>query len=169
MIVSEKYHCWTTEYDAWVQRVRDTHDAVRFTVAHRIKNWDRAENVAVHVVVAMLARPKVFRYQGLPYAGRIGSTAESILARPADQPLDAENFTTLVQYLESMPATLRPILVAAFVHGLTDGEIASAADISPEEVSAQRSEIEQYLTNFSAQHTPVAGGDIDSPRASHTT
>lgn len=60
------YHWWTVEYDAWVQRIRHTHDAVRFTVAHRIKNWERAENVAVQVVTAMLSRPRVFRYQGCP-------------------------------------------------------------------------------------------------------
>ncbi|MDN5856734.1 MAG: hypothetical protein L0K86_28635, partial [Actinomycetia bacterium] len=56
------------EYAAWLDRVRATYEAVRYTCAHRLADPALAEQVSVQVVAGMVARPAVFRYFGLPYS-----------------------------------------------------------------------------------------------------
>lgn len=135
------------EFQHWLDRVRDTHDAVRFTVGHRLHgDWERAEAVSIQVVVEMLAKPRVFRYQGLPYSGRIGAVAESILAGPAERAAELPDWPTLTSYLEQMSPQLRPVLIGAFVDGLDDEHISSQIGMPTAIVVTMRKEIEQYLS-----------------------
>ncbi|MEU3476443.1 MULTISPECIES: hypothetical protein [Williamsia] len=135
------------QFQHWLDRVRDTHDAVRFTVGHRLHgDWERAEAVSIEVIVRMLTKPKVFRYQGLPYSGRIGSVAESILAAPAtDTPPELPDWLTLTSYLEQMSPQLRPVLVGAFVDGLDDEHISAEVGLPTAIVLTMRKEVEKYL------------------------
>lgn len=142
---SDECKQWAQEFEHWLNRVRDTHDSVRFTVGHRLRDWERAETVSVEVVVAMLKRPRVFRYQGLPYSGRIGTVAETILATDVDKKLSQPDWPTLVDYLLAMPLNLQPVHVAAFVHGLSDEQIADAIGGGTDNASAMRTDIEDYL------------------------
>ena len=77
------------EYQRWTQRVHDTHDAVRYTYGSRAGDWAIADLVAVHVILQMLEKPQVFRYQGLPYSARIGSLAGPLLNGEAKRSADA--------------------------------------------------------------------------------
>lgn len=68
------------EFDEWLERVRATFEAVRFTCTHRLNDPSLAEQVSVQVVAGMVSRPAVFRYFGLPYSGRIARLAETRIA-----------------------------------------------------------------------------------------
>ena len=150
---------WQSEFGHWVARLADTHDSVRFTVGHRLRDWRRADTVAVRVVIEMLHRPKVFRYQGLPYAGRIATLAERFIAsQQRDE--DIPEWSVLVDYLDRMPPHLRAVHVAAYVHGLDDGTIASAAQVSAGTVAGWRTDVETYLFPPSFDHHNGKGYEI---------
>ncbi|MBW4818787.1 hypothetical protein [Rhodococcus qingshengii] len=141
---------WAREYQEWLQRVCDTHSALCFTLGHRIGNPARAEVVSFQVVAAMLRRPRVFRYQGLPYSARIGTLVESVLSghhssRSDPETGDVADWRRLVEYLEHMPAQLKPVHVAAFVHSLCDEEIGAEHDIEAAYIGEMR--VEEHLAS----------------------
>src|SRR6478752_1850270 len=68
------------EYEAWMERVCATHDAITYTCHHRLGNRSLAAQVSAQVLAGLLAKPKVFRYFGLPYSGRIARLAAARLA-----------------------------------------------------------------------------------------
>lgn len=123
---------WQDDYLAWILRLNDTRDSVRYMVTHRLEDRTVAEAVAMQVVVSMLARPRVFRYQGLPYAGRIAALAEPLIADPdGDWRAQQCSWEELAGRLFEMPTDLRNIHVAAHVHGLSAAE-KRRADAGPE-------------------------------------
>ncbi len=68
------------EYTEWLERVRATFEAVRYTCSRRLADPALAEQVGVQVIAGMVARPGVFRYFGLPFSGRIARLAEARIA-----------------------------------------------------------------------------------------
>nr|WP_218681403.1 hypothetical protein [Rhodococcus qingshengii] len=141
---------WADGFYTWLSRVADTHDSVRYTVEHRIQDWRRAESVSVGVVLEMLKRPKIFRYQGLPYAGRIGSVAEFLLAAPpSDDELAQPDWPTLVDYLNEMTIMQRTILVACFVDDVDHADVAAAMAISRDAAIVARDSVAKYLAHAS--------------------
>lgn len=139
---------WVDGFYPWLSRVADTHDSVRYTVEHRVKDWRRAESVSVGVVLEMLKRPKVFRYQGLPYSGRIGSVAELLLAAPpSKRELAQPDWPTLVDYLNDMTTLQRAILVAFFVDNVEPSEVAASLAITSDAVVAARDSVVDYLAH----------------------
>lgn len=137
---------WQDDYLAWMLRLNDTRDSVRYMVTHRLGDRTIAEAVAMQVVVSMLARPRVFRYQGLPYAGRIAALAEPLIADPdGDWRAQQCSWEQLAARLFEMPTELRKIHVAAHVHGLSAAEIGSALGVDVETVQSMQKQVEDYL------------------------
>ncbi|PBI91132.1 Uncharacterised protein [Rhodococcus erythropolis] len=100
----------------------------------------------MQVVVSMLARPRVFRYQGLPYAGRIAALAEPLIADPdGDWRAQQCPWEELAGRLFEMPTDLRNIHVAAHVHGLSAAEIGSVLGVDVDIVQSMQKQVEDYL------------------------
>lgn len=137
---------WQDDYLAWILRLNDTRDSVRYMVTHRLEDRAVAEAVAVQVVVSMLARPRVFRCQGLPYAGRIAAPAEPLIADPdGDWRAQQCSWEELAGRLFEMPTDLRNVHVAAHVHGLSAAEIGSALGVDVDMVQSMQKQVEDYL------------------------
>ncbi|WP_425005611.1 hypothetical protein [Mycolicibacterium sp. S3B2] len=139
---------WLYDYQRWIERLCDTHDSVRYTIGHRLRDFDRAERLSVQVVLHMLGKPNVFRYQGLPYSARIGSVAETLLAaKPADDE-KSPDWPTVVAYLEQMPVPLRLVHVGAFIHGVADDDLIGAlGSTTTASLSRLRIEVQDYLAS----------------------
>lgn len=125
------------EYAHWLERVRATFEAVRYTCEHRLVDPALAEQVAVQVVAGLVSRPAVFRYFGLPYSGRIGRLAEARIAEA-----DAGALATVCRWadlrerLGQVPAEYREVLVITCVRG---GDVeAPAAELACDEAAAER-------------------------------
>lgn len=115
------------EYAEWLDRVRATYEAVRYTCSHRLADPALAGPVAVQVAAGLVSRPSIFRYFGLPFSGRIARLAEARIAEA-----DAGELATVCDWaelrgrLEEMPAVHREALVVTCVRG-DDVEALAAA------------------------------------------
>jgi hypothetical protein len=115
-------------YEEWLERLSATYRSVAYCCFHRLRDREAAERVSVEVVAEMLARPKVFRYFGLPFSGQIGRLAEPRIAR-ARQGTTAgggPNWQELLISLRSVPKEHQAVFVQTCVEGYTDPEVAVA-------------------------------------------
>lgn len=116
----------TREFDEWVDRIRATFEAVRYTCAHRLADPALAEQVSVQVVAGMVSRPAVFRYFGLPYSGRIARLAEARIAEA-----DAGELAVVCRWGElrdrivALPVEHREALVVTCLRGGDVEELAA--------------------------------------------
>lgn len=108
----------SAEFAQWLDRVRATYEAVEYTVRHRLANPGLAAQVAVQVAAGLVSRPMVFRFQGLPYSGRIARLAETRIAEA-----DAGTLATVCEWAElytrlgELPDDHRHVLVRTCVRG----------------------------------------------------
>ena len=135
------------EYQRWTQRVHDTHDAVRYTYGSRAGDWAIADLVAVHVILQMLEKPQVFRYQGLPYSARIGSLAGPLLNGERSDPalMHSVTWDDIQQHLSACPEMVRAAVVCAFVHGCSAEEMAQRMGCTSGESTELRAMAAAYL------------------------
>lgn len=125
------------EFGQWLDRVRATFRAVRYTCTHRLLDPALAEQVSVQVVAGLVARPGVFRYFGLPFSGRIARLAEARIAEA-----DAGELATVCPWAElrerlvRLPEVHREVLVVTCVRG--SGVETLAAALECDEAAAER-------------------------------
>ncbi len=125
------------DFAEWLERVRATFEAVRYTCAHRLADPTLAEQVSVQVVAGMVSRPGVFRYFGLPYSGRIAKLAEARLAEAdAGELVTVCGWPELLGRLVNLPDEHREALVVMCVRGADVESL--AAVLCCDEVSAER-------------------------------
>lgn len=157
--MSDEINRLAGEYRQWVQRVQDTHDAVRYTYGFRPVDAASIEAVADYVILEMLKRPSVFKYQGLPYSARIGALAGPFLNREKNETelADLASWDEIQHHLMACREVLQAVIVCAFVHGETDECISGAIGRTPEESAGLRSEALAYLANV-----PHGGGQGES-------
>lgn len=125
----------SAEFDQWLDRVRATYEAVEYTVRHRLANPRLAGQVAVQVAAGLVSRPMVFRFQGLPYSGRIARLAETRITEADTGALAAVcEWADLHARLAELPEHHRDVLVRACVRG--EDLSALAAGLACDEVAA---------------------------------
>ncbi len=123
------------EYAGWLERVRATFEAVRYTCSHRLADSGLAEPVAVQVTAGLVSRPSVFRYFGLPFSGRIARLAEARIAEAdAGELAGGCRWTELRDRLERIPIIHREVLVVTCVRG--DDVESLAATLGCDEAAA---------------------------------
>lgn len=106
------------EFAEWLERIRSTYEAVRYTCSHRLTDPGLADQVAVQVAAGLVSRPMVFRYFGLPYSGRIASLAEARIAEArAGELATVCEWQELRSRLHAIPRDHREVLVAVCVRG----------------------------------------------------
>lgn len=127
------------EYVAWIERVQATYEAVSYTCAHRLRDWALGERVGVGVVSGLVSRPTVFRYQGLPYSGRIASIAEDELVAAREGRLGERGaWAELANGLAAVPDDVQEVIVLACVHGQDGDELATSLGCTAEEAARRR-------------------------------
>ncbi|MQA14307.1 MAG: hypothetical protein GEV09_09080 [Pseudonocardiaceae bacterium] len=114
------------EYAAWLERVAATYQAVAYTCAHRLHDRELGERVSAAVVAGLVSRPGVFRYQGLPFSGRIATLAEDLLTDVREHRLSSgTQWSQLRAALAQVPPDVQEVFVLSCVHGWDVGDIAA--------------------------------------------
>lgn len=143
------------DYDAWLQRLAATHDAVVYTCAYRLGDRDAAAQIGVQVIGGMLARPGVFRYSGLPYSGAIARLAEGRIDAARDGRLPAAcSWQQLYDALVTLPDAHQQVLVLTCVHGYDDERVAAELECSAETAAMLREKTRSLLRALAADANP---------------
>lgn len=139
------------DYEAWLERVRMTHDAVAYCCFHRLgRNRVLADQVGVEVVAGLLARPKVFQYFGLPFSGRVAHLAEAGIARAAGGPGGRScTWAALRDGLAGLTHEEQEIVVLACVEGYDDAHLAAALGCCEERAQRRREATFERLQEMS--------------------
>jgi len=115
-------------YAGWVTRIEMTFESVCHCCRYRLAEHPGGpDRVGLDVVAGLIERPRVFQFFGLPYSGRVGHLAEiSIAEVRAGRATDcAATWTATAETLRAMPDPFQETIVAAFVDGLEDQELAA--------------------------------------------
>lgn len=150
----------TPGYESWLQRLSATHDALVYTCTYRLRDRAAAQQVGVQVVGGLLARPRVFRYSGLPYSGRIARLAEARIAAAREGRLPAAcAWPQLRDALHGATPATQEVFVLVCVHGYDDDQVATELRCSPGEAAARRDEAMEWMRATAAGATPVLEGE----------
>ncbi|NMH98297.1 hypothetical protein [Pseudonocardia acidicola] len=145
------------EYAGWVERVRATFEAVRYTCSHRLADPDLAEQVSVQVIAGLVSRPTVFRYFGLPYSGRIARLAETRIAEAdAGRLATVCRWAELRQRLDSVPEEHREVLVAACIRGEDIPALAAGLSCTEQQAQARRESTLAFMHELASPGLPPA-------------
>jgi DNA-directed RNA polymerase specialized sigma24 family protein len=145
------------EYEAWMERVCATYEAITYTCHHRLGNRRLAEQVSVQVLAGLLAKPQVFRYFGLPYSGRIARLAESRLAEAQEGRLaDVGSWQELLQGLNKLPLEHQEVFVLTCVRGDDDGQLASNLGCDTHTARLRRHSTMELMRELAAYALPPA-------------
>lgn len=143
------------DFDAWLERVRSTHRAVAYTCSYRLHDPELGARVAVQVTAALVARPSVFRYSGLPFSGRIARLAEGLLADAAAGALGTGcDWPELEARLCALPAAHRDVLVLTCVHGADDAALAAELGCDDTAAAARRRSTLDHMRRVAAPGLP---------------
>lgn len=138
-----------TEYAAWLERVRSTYDTVRFTCRHRLGDDVSDARVAVRVVAGLIGSPRVFRYQGLTYSGKVGSLVEPLITEAVAGTLPGcRDWAVLRDALTAVPSTLQRVFILTCVHGFDDDQVACALDCSSPEAARLRRDVLRCMSDI---------------------
>lgn len=148
------------DYQSWLDRVCATHDAIEYTCRHRLADARAASQVSVQVVAALVAKPGVFRYYGLPYSGRIARLAEARLAEAAQGRLSAVcEWPELLDSLARVPAEHQQVLVLTCIQGCDDERLAAAMDCDVTTARSRRANTMTYMRQLAARGLPARPGE----------
>ena len=147
------------EWDEWLDRVRATFEAVRYTCSHRLADPALAEPVAVQVAAGLVSRPAVFRYFGLPYSGRIARLAEARIAEAdAGELATVCGWPELRERLEGVPTGHRETLVVMCVRGDDVEALAAVRGCDEATAEAGHEEMLAYMLELARPGLPPGEG-----------
>jgi hypothetical protein len=138
-------------YEEWLERLSATYRSVAYCCFHRLRDREAAERVSVEVVAEMLARPKVFRYFGLPFSGQIGRLAEPRIARARQETTAGGDpgWQDLLIRLRSVPKEHQTVFVLTYIEGYTGPELAVALDCQEDTAELRRVNTTNLLRELS--------------------
>jgi hypothetical protein len=143
-------------YEEWLTRMSMTYDAVVYCCRYRLGDERQAAEVGLAVAQGLLAKPRVFKYFGLPYSARVARLAERKIAeirsastsRTAAAPVTgspAASWVLVVNRLRRLPKPLQEIFVLCCVEGWEISSVAGAVRSSEETVSRLLAEAANYV------------------------
>lgn len=140
-------------YEEWLERLSATYNSVAYCCFHRLRDRKAAERVSVEVVAEMLARPKVFRYFGLPFSGQIGRLAEPRIDR-ARQGITVggsgdASWQELLVRLRNVPEEHQSVFVLTCIEGHADPEVAIALGCDEDTARLRRENTMDLLRELS--------------------
>jgi hypothetical protein len=154
------------EYAAWLERVRATYEAVAYTCGYRLHDRELGRRVAAAVVAGLVRRPGVFRYQGLPFSGRIAVLAEALLAAAREgQPPAGPEWSRLRVELTRVPPDVQEVFVLSCVHGRNVAEVAADLGCDRDAANSRCDEALRLMRELASQPVPGAPdrkGEMDA-------
>jgi len=160
-------------YEEWLERVSATYQSVAYCCLHRLYDRAIAEEVSLQVVAGLIGKPKIFKYFGLPYSGRIARLAERGIAEAKAGTLgrSGADWPDLFSALVATPETDREVLLLACVLGYDDAQLASALGCDQEEARSRRQHMIAFFEDLSRRVLPAGpgeeGGDDDGGSGGH--
>jgi DNA-directed RNA polymerase specialized sigma24 family protein len=123
--------------------------------------------VSAAVVAGLVRRPGVFRYQGLPFSGRIATLAETLLAEAREGRLPAgPEWSQLRVALTRVPPDVQEVFVLSCVHGRDVLEVAADLGCGRDAASSRCAEALRLMRELASQPVP---GSPDRKGEMHAT
>jgi hypothetical protein len=114
-------------YEEWLARLTMTYESVAHCCTYRLGDRAQAEAVAVEVISGLLARPRVFRFFGLPFSGRVAHLAELGIAHAGEpRPAGCLAWADVDAELRHLAPEDQEAFVASCVEGC-EGEVLASA------------------------------------------
>lgn len=143
-------------YEEWLERLSATYRSVAYCCSYRLRDRTLAEGVSVEVVAEMLARPKVFRYFGLPFSGQIASLAEPRIAQAWQEKQrgragedTTKEWQKFFSHLLEVSREHQEVFVLAYLEGHPDTEVAATIRCSEDAARRRREEMLLFLQELS--------------------
>jgi hypothetical protein len=146
-------------YEEWLERLLATYGSVAHCCRYRLQDRAAAENVSIEVVAEMLARPKVFRYFGLPFSGQLAKLAEPRIAQVQQGvPVGGNtDWQELFVRLRSVSREHQEVFLLTCIEGYTDPEVAVALGCNEDETRLRRENVMGLLQELSESVLAPAG------------
>lgn len=138
-------------YEEWLDRLSATYRSVAHCCRYRLQDRAAAERISMEVVAEMLARPKVFRYFGLPFSGQLATLAEPRIVRvrqgiTVGGGVDWQEF---LARLRSVSREHQEVFVLTCIEGCTDPDVAVALGCGEDAARLRRESTMNLLRELS--------------------
>lgn len=145
-------------YEEWLERLSATYGSVAHCCRYRLQDHAAAEGVSMEVVAEMLARPKVFRYFGLPFSGQLATLAEPRIARVRQGIAvgGGMDWRDLLVLLRGVSREHQEVFVLTCIEGYSDPEIAGVLGCDEGTARLRREKTLDLLRGFSESVVPPA-------------
>ena len=146
-------------YEEWLERLSATYGSVAHCCLYRLQDRAAAENVSMEVVAEMLARPKVFRFFGLPFSGQLAKMAEPRIAQVQQGVTVGGNmdWQEFLVRLRSVSKEHQEVFLLTCIEGYTDPEIALALGCDEDAAKLRRESTMGLLQELSESVLAPAG------------
>lgn len=138
-------------YEEWLERLSATYGSVAHCCRYRLQDHAAAEAISMEVVAEMLARPKVFRYFGLPFSGQLATLAEPRIARVQRGITVGGNmeWQEFLVRLRGVSKEHQEVFLLTCIEDYTDPEVADALGCDEDAARLRRESIMQLLQELS--------------------
>jgi len=138
-------------YKEWLERLSATYGSVAHCCRYRLQDRAAAEGVSMEVVAEMLARPKVFRYFGLPFSGQLATLAEPRIARVRQGITvgGGMDWRDLLVRLRGVSREHQEVFVLTCIEGYTDPDVAVALGCDEDAARLRRENTMELLQELS--------------------
>lgn len=145
------------EYEEWLERLTMTYEAVAHCCAARLSDRTLGERASLQVIGGLIERPRVFRFYGLPFSGRVAHLAELAMVQVKAQAAPGGGqWPELRSQLSELGLEDQRTFVLTCVDGVEDETLASV--LACDEPTAHRrreSVIELMQTMCQAILSPI--------------
>lgn len=138
-------------YEEWLDRLSATYRSVAHCCRYRLQDRAAAERISMEVVAEMLARPKVFRYFGLPFSGQLATLAEPRIARVRQGMRMGGNmdWPEFLVRLRGVSKERQEVFLLTCIEGYTDPDVAVALGCDEDAARLRRESIMDSLRELS--------------------
>ena len=143
-------------YQDWVVRLEALYESVSFCCWHRLRDRDVADEISAQVVAGLVGKPKVFKYFGLPFSGRVARLTERGIADAQSGELVAgHGWAPLMDGIRAAPPEQREVLAYAWLDERDDAELAIELRCDLETAARRRDESLRFWHDLAAIALPV--------------
>jgi hypothetical protein len=153
--VDEQQDPVDAHYQDWIVRLEALYESVSFCCWHRLGDREVADEISAQVVAGLVGKPKIFKYFGLPFSGRVARLTERGIADAQNGQMSAgRGWAPLVEAIRTAPTEHREVLVLAWLDERDDTALAAELGCDVETAQRRREESLQFWQGVSADSIP---------------